>query len=217
MFGSCQRLRPLVATHLPNLRLILHSKYAVEPVTGCAPTVRSTLHSCAGRSTRMDWTRARRSPARGDRRRAARAPRAGQAKAHPGAPPQRSAVHHDGARARSALHDAIAALYRQAQLACRRSRVPTMCSATCNWCRRGLASRCCPTPLARCCRPASSSSRWRMTPSRPSRSFSGGKPETVSAHSRVRRSRPPVDVAQERRPTSYRAAEKVLAVPTFAR
>jgi LysR family transcriptional regulator, hca operon transcriptional activator len=25
-------LRPLVATHLPNLRLILHSKYAVEPV-----------------------------------------------------------------------------------------------------------------------------------------------------------------------------------------
>ena len=27
-------LRPLVATHLPNLRLILHSKYAVEPVTG---------------------------------------------------------------------------------------------------------------------------------------------------------------------------------------
>src|SRR5688572_15699841 len=27
-------LRPLVATHLPHLRLILHSKYAVEPVTG---------------------------------------------------------------------------------------------------------------------------------------------------------------------------------------
>jgi len=26
-------LRPLVATHLPNLRLILHSKYAVEPVS----------------------------------------------------------------------------------------------------------------------------------------------------------------------------------------
>jgi LysR family transcriptional regulator, hca operon transcriptional activator len=26
-------LRPLVATHLPNLRLLLHSKYAVEPVT----------------------------------------------------------------------------------------------------------------------------------------------------------------------------------------
>jgi DNA-binding transcriptional LysR family regulator len=27
-------LRPLVATHLPHLRLLLHSKYAVEPVTG---------------------------------------------------------------------------------------------------------------------------------------------------------------------------------------
>ena len=27
-------LRPLVATHLPNLRLILHSRYAVEPVAG---------------------------------------------------------------------------------------------------------------------------------------------------------------------------------------
>jgi LysR family hca operon transcriptional activator len=27
-------LRPLVATHLPNLRLILHSKYAVEPIKG---------------------------------------------------------------------------------------------------------------------------------------------------------------------------------------
>ena len=27
-------LRPLVATHLPNVRLILHSKYAVEPVFG---------------------------------------------------------------------------------------------------------------------------------------------------------------------------------------
>jgi LysR family hca operon transcriptional activator len=27
-------LRPLVATHLPHLRLILHSKYAVEPMTG---------------------------------------------------------------------------------------------------------------------------------------------------------------------------------------
>ena len=27
-------LRPLVATHLPNVRLILHSKYAVEPITG---------------------------------------------------------------------------------------------------------------------------------------------------------------------------------------
>lgn len=27
-------LRPLVATHLPNVHLILHSKYAVEPVTG---------------------------------------------------------------------------------------------------------------------------------------------------------------------------------------
>src|SRR4029453_2992768 len=26
--------RPLVATHLPHLRLILHSKYAVEPVSG---------------------------------------------------------------------------------------------------------------------------------------------------------------------------------------
>ena len=26
-------LRPLVATHLPNLRLLLHSKYALEPVT----------------------------------------------------------------------------------------------------------------------------------------------------------------------------------------
>jgi LysR family hca operon transcriptional activator len=28
------QLRPLVATQLPHLRLILHSKYAVEPVTG---------------------------------------------------------------------------------------------------------------------------------------------------------------------------------------
>ena len=27
-------MRPLVATHLPHLRLLLHSKYAVEPVTG---------------------------------------------------------------------------------------------------------------------------------------------------------------------------------------
>jgi DNA-binding transcriptional LysR family regulator len=27
-------LRPLVATHLPHVRLVLHSKYAVEPVTG---------------------------------------------------------------------------------------------------------------------------------------------------------------------------------------
>lgn len=27
-------LRPLVATHLPNLRLVLHSKYAVEPIAG---------------------------------------------------------------------------------------------------------------------------------------------------------------------------------------
>ena len=27
-------LRPLVTTHLPHLRLILHSRYAVEPVTG---------------------------------------------------------------------------------------------------------------------------------------------------------------------------------------
>ena len=27
-------LRPLVATHLPHLRLLLHSKYALEPVTG---------------------------------------------------------------------------------------------------------------------------------------------------------------------------------------
>jgi DNA-binding transcriptional LysR family regulator len=29
-----RQLRPLVATQLPHLRLILHSKYAIEPVTG---------------------------------------------------------------------------------------------------------------------------------------------------------------------------------------
>jgi LysR family transcriptional regulator, hca operon transcriptional activator len=29
-------LRPVLAVHLPHLRLILHSKYAVEPVTGTA-------------------------------------------------------------------------------------------------------------------------------------------------------------------------------------
>ena len=77
-----------------------------------------------------------------------------------------------------ALHDAIAALYRQARI-----RMQAVSSADnvlghLQLVQEGLDSRCCPTRSARCCLPAWSSSRSPTTRSRRCRSSSRGRPAT---------------------------------------